>query len=232
MKFGNRWVFYGTLATAFIAASANPAAAISTASQDTFTVSNGGWSIGNNGVQPTQVTGAGADGQPGYLTHFSDAAGIQGKWLMWNDQPQWLGDYSTAGVTGLELWANLSTGTAPADLRIALNGPGGWFYSASQPVTAGWAPLSFELSASGFTYATGSGGTGSFSDTLGGVTRLEIVAGSGGVSYRSNGNLLQAGTSSYTILVDTITAVPEPGLWSAAAVAVVACGSWMRRSRR
>jgi hypothetical protein len=97
-----------------------PAWAISLSSQDTFAATNGSWSIGGAGVQPTQVSGSGADGQSGYLTHFSDGGSSNGKWLMWNDQPQWLGNYTSAGVTGISLWANVTTGSAPASLRIAV----------------------------------------------------------------------------------------------------------------
>jgi hypothetical protein len=197
-----------------------PARAISTSSQDTFAVTNGGWSIGGAGTQPTQVSGAGADGQSGYLTHFSDGSGSNGKWLMWNDQPQWLGNYTSAGVTGISLWANVTTGSAPASMRIAFGGPGGWFASAPQSVSAGWSPCAFDLTAGNFFYVTGSGGSGTFADTLAGVTRFEVLAGTGGIGYRSGGNLVEAGVSTNTIQIDTITAVPEPAGIGLAAVAV------------
>lgn len=233
MHISKRWLGVASGVIGLVTISANPAAAISTASQDTFAVSNGGWAIGGAGVQPTQVAGPGADGQSGYLSHFSDGSGSQGKWLMWNDQPQWLGDYTNAGVTGIEVWTNLSSGTSPASLRIALNGPGGWFYSQPQSVASGWALQSFDLTASNFTYVTGGGGTNSFIDTMAGVSRFEILAGAGSVGYRSNGNILQAGTSSITMLVDTISAVPEPaGLGFAAALGLAGLRIRRRLHRR
>jgi hypothetical protein len=199
-------------------------------SQDTFAATNGGWSIGGAGAQPTQVSGSGADGQSGYLTHFSDGSSSNGKWLMWNDQPQWLGNYTSAGVTGISLWANVTTGSAPASLRIAFTGPGGWFASAPQSASAGWSPFTYNLAAGNFSYVAGSGGSGTFADTLASVTRFEVLAGSGGVGYRASGNLVQAGVSTNTIQIDTITAVPEPaGIGLAAfAVAVIA---WRASSR-
>ena len=211
-----------------------PARAISTSSQDTFAATNGGWSIGTAGTQPTQVSGSGADGQPGYLTHFSDGSSSNGKWLMWNAQPQWLGNYTSAGVTGISLWANVTSGSAPVSLRIAFTGPGGWFASAPQSASAGWSPFAFALTAGNFSYVAGSGGSGTFADTLGGVTRFEVLAGNGGVSYRGGGNLVQAGLSTNTIQIDTITAVPEPaaiGL-AAAAFAVIALRASARVRRR
>lgn len=207
-----------------------PARAISLSSQDTFAATNGGWSIGGAGAQPTQVSGSGADGQSGYLTHFSDGSSSNGKWLMWNDQPQWLGNYTSAGVTGISLWANVTTGSAPASLRIAFAGPGGWFASAPQSASAGWSPFTYNLTAGNFSYVAGSGGSGTFADTLASVTRFEVLAGSGGVGYRAGGNLVQAGVSTNTIQIDTISAVPEPaGIGLAAfAVAVIA---WRASSR-
>ena len=38
---------------------------------------------------------------------------------MWNTQSQWTGDYTAAGVTGIDLFANVSSGTSPVDMRLA-----------------------------------------------------------------------------------------------------------------
>ena len=204
---------------------------ISPSSIDTFAATNGGWQIGSAGVQPSRVAAPGPDSQIGYLSHFSDGSSSQGKWLMWNDQSQWLGNYTAAGVTGINLLANVSAGSSPVSMRIAFNGPGGWFYSASRSASSGWNPYSFALDPATFTYAAGSGGTGTFADTMSGVSRFEILAGAGGVSYRSSGNLLQAGTSTNTILFDNIAAVPEPSTY-VTAIAGLACGAWHLRGRR
>lgn len=207
-----------------------PASAlITTSSLDTFAASNEGWQIGGAGVQPARVASAGPDSQIGYLSHFSDGGSANGKWLMWSGQSQWLGDYISAGVTGISLWANVSAGTAPVSMRIAFDGPGGWFYSVAQGVVAGWTEYSFSLAPTNFTYAAGSGGTGVLAGTMSGVTRFSILAGGGGVSYRANGDLLQAGTSVNTILVDNIGAVPEPS--TCALLLLTGAGAlwWSRR---
>lgn len=209
-----------------------PASAlITTSSLDNFAASNEGWRIGGAGAQPSRVASAGPDSQIGYLSHFSDGGGSQGKWLMWNSQSKWLGNYTSAGVTGINLWANVSAGSTPVSMRIAFDGPGGWFYSAAQSVSAGWSEYSFSLAETNFTYATSSGGTTNFSSTMSGVTRFEILAGGGSVTYRGNGDLLQAGSSVNTILVDNIGAVPEPSTYALLAM-TAASALWGARRRR
>lgn len=122
---------------------ATDALAISNSSLDTFAATNEGWQIGSAGVQPTQVSGTGPDSQIGYLSHLSDGGTANGKWLMWNDQPRWQGNYTVAGVTGISLAANVSSGSDPVSMRIAFDGPGGWF--SSSPVSVGGAgtPIRF-----------------------------------------------------------------------------------------
>jgi hypothetical protein len=205
--------------------------AITTSSLDTFAASNEGWQIGGAGVQPVRVASAGPDTQIGYLSHFSDGGGANGKWLMWNDESKWLGSYTSAGVTGINLWANVSSGTTPVSMRIAFDGPGGWFYSSAQGVSAGWSEYLFLLAETNFTYATGSGGTTNFSSTMSGVTRFEILAGGGAVTYRGNGDLLQAGSSVNTILLDNIGAVPEPSTYALLAMTAASALWWARRRR-
>jgi hypothetical protein len=214
------------LATTVAISSAS--ATITLSSKDDFALTSEGWSIGGAGVQPTRVASIGPDGQVGYLSHYSDSGGANGKWLMWSDDTKWQGDYTAAGVTAISLQANLTGGTTPANLRMAFNGPGGWFYSTSQSVVAGWNSYSFELLAENFTFTTGSPGDQSFANTLSGITRFEILAGAGGVSYASNGNLLRAGTSTHTVALDDIRAVPEPTTCGLVCLALVA-SLWLRK---
>lgn len=200
-------------------------AAISISSVDNFSSTSEGWQIGGAGTQPTRVGSAGPDSQIGFLSHFSDGGGSQGKWLMWTSQSDWTGNYSSAGVTSIGFAANVSSGTAPVLMRIAFDGPGGWFFSTAQSVGSGWNQFTFNLDATNFTYAASSGGTATFLDTLSGVTRFEILAGSGSVTYRSGGDIVQAGNSANTILIDNIVAVPEPsaGALLISAAALMLC---------
>lgn len=212
---------------------ATDALAISTSSLDTFAATNEGWQIGGAGVQPTQVSGTGPDSQIGYLSHFSDGGGTQGKWLMWNDQPRWQGDYTAAGVTGISLAANVSSGSSPVSMRIAFDGPGGWFASSPVSVGGGWNTYSFSLIPAGFTHVAAGGGTGTFGDTMAAVTRFEVLSGTGAVGYRAGGDIVQVGNSTNTILIDSIAAVPEPSaLALMAAGSVAAMGGLIRRRSR
>jgi predicted solute-binding protein len=63
------------------------------------------------------------------------------------------------------------------------------------------------------------------------VTRFEVLSGAGAVGYRGNGDIVQAGTSINTILMDNIAAVPEPST-TAMALAGLACGGFSMVCRR
>lgn len=214
------WGVCASLVMSSIGLHATTASAISLSTKDSFGATSEGWQIGSNGIQPTQVSAVGPDGQTGYLSHFSDGGSANGKWLMWNTGLRWQGNYPAAGVTGISIAANVSSGSSPVSMRIAFDGPGGWFVSTAQSVGAGWSSYSFGLNQTDFAYVSSSGGTGTFFDTMSGVTKFEVLAGAGGVSYRGGGDLVQAGTSVNTILIDDISAVPEP-----TAVALVATGA-------
>lgn len=161
-----RFRMVGTMIAALLAVDAR--AAISLSSQDTFAATNEGWQIGGAGMQPTQVSQPGPDGQTGYLSHLSDGSTSNGKWLMWNDGARWQGNYPSAGVTGISLTANVSAGSSPVSMRIAFDGPGGWFYSSPLSVGSGWSAYSFPLTQSGFSHVATGGGTGSFTVHSGG----------------------------------------------------------------
>lgn len=225
-----RFRIVGTMIAALLAVDAR--AAISLSSRDTFAATNEGWQIGGAGMQPTQVSQPGPDGQTGYLSHLSDGSTSNGKWLMWNDGARWQGNYPSAGVTGISLTANVSAGSSPVSMRIAFDGPGGWFYSSPLSVGSGWSAYSFPLTQSGFSHVATGGGTGSFTDTMAAVTRFEVLSGAGPVGYRSGGDIVQAGTSTNTILIDDISAVPEPTSVALAAAGVAGVVAGLVRLRR
>jgi hypothetical protein len=221
---------FGALLLAIFGLGSPAVALITPSSRDDFSTSTEGWRIGVVGVQPTRIADLGPDGQIGYLSHFSDAAASNGKWLMWSDDSKWQGDYLSAGVTGISLWANVTSGLSPVGLRIAFNGPGGWFYSPAQSVGPGWASYSFELGPANFTHASGSG-SGSFIDTFSGVTRFELLSGVGAPVWRAGGDILAPDTSVHTILIDDISAVPESSTCVLLFVAAAAM-AWRLRTRR
>lgn len=211
-----------------------PAHAISLLSSDTFATTSEGWQIAGSGAQPTWNGGAGHDGASGFLSHFSDGSSQNSKWLMLTSHSDWLGNYNDADVTAVTFWADNAVGSS-LGLRIAFNGPGGWFYSAPQSVTdsttsADWTQLSYNLISENFTYAEGSGGTGNFASTMESVTRFEIFGGPGAVSFRNVG-LLQAGNSSNTIRIDQITAVPEPSVLVSGLAGLALATMFRRRAK-
>jgi hypothetical protein len=206
-------------------------AAISLSSIDTFTSSNAGWRIGSAGVQPTHNSGNSFNGQPGFLSHFSDGGGANGKWLMWSTEAQWIGNYAAAGVTGISFWANVTTG-ADINMRVAISGAGGVFATNAITLVAidGWTRYAFDLTAANMSYI--GGGTNDFASTLSNVNKLEIFGGAGSPVYKSpNGGFAEAGTSTNTIWIDHVTAIPEP-IASGMAIGGFALMFGIRRKRR
>jgi hypothetical protein len=206
-------------------------AAISLSSADTFTADNEGWQVGGAGVQPSYNSGNSFNGQPGFLSHYSDGGGANGKWLMWSAQADWTGDYAAAGVAGISFWANVTSG-ANIDMRVAISGTGGVF--STNPITfasgSDWTKYTFNLEASSMNYV--GGGTNDFASTLSSVNKLEIFGGAGNPVFKSsNGGFAEAGTSGNTISIDNVAAIPEP-FTSAIAIGGFALMFGVRRVRR
>jgi hypothetical protein len=189
-----------------------PAAAqITTASIDRFSTSSASWAVGSAGIQPTFNGGTSFDGQPGFLRHFSDGTGPNGRFIMWNEQPKWLGNYTAAGVGSITMMVDGVSGTNTS-LYIGFDGPGGWFRSSPQTVVTAdnWKEFVFNVDPSNLFYVSGSGGTGLLADTLADVDRFAIFAGSGAVTYASTGDLIRTNTSTNVLSFDNIAATPVP----------------------
>ncbi len=191
--------------------SATASAEISLGSIDTFDSDNEGWRVGDAGVAPTFNGDNSFDGQPGFLRHFSDGGGPNGKWIMWSLESDWTGDYVDAGVTGISLWADGRTGD-DLPFWLGFNGPGGWFFTPAQTITTAddWERFVFDVSPESLIYSADSGGTGNAVDTMSEVSRFEVFAGPGPVSFASRGDLLRAGNSNNVVWLDNIAAIPEP----------------------
>ncbi|MEM8784154.1 MAG: PEP-CTERM sorting domain-containing protein [Planctomycetota bacterium] len=221
------------LVSAIVLTAALPAAAsaaISLSSIDDFAVTSEGWMIGNNGVQPTRDSDDGPDGQPGILTHFSDGGGSNGRWIMRSSEADWLGDYTAAGVTAINLQVAAVSGP-DVPLYFAFDGPGGWFHTAGQVISTGdgFVPLTFDITPGGLTHVAASGGTGNPADTLADVTEISVIAGPGAFSYTSRGGFIRVDRSTNEIALDDITAVPEPAV-AAALLGLAGCALRRRRS--
>ena len=159
------------------------------------------WSSGNpNPNPPVIVAGSGplgtGDNSLRVTSNGSNAAG--GRLIVFNET-LWTGDYTAAGV--LSLTADLrNNGTTTLSMRLALNGPGGWFVSTVAPVTAfsGWTSQVFDVRPA----ALVSAGGGDAAATLAAVSELRILH-SAAVDHRG-------AKLSSSFLVDNIRAIPEP----------------------
>lgn len=121
-----------------------------------------------------------------------------GRLVVYNET-LWTGDYTTAGI--LSLAADLrNMGTNTLSMRVAVNGPGGWFVTAASPVTAfsGWSSRVFDIRPS----ALVSAGGGNAAATMAAVSELRILH-SSVVDYR--GARVSSG-----FMVDNVRAIPEP----------------------
>ena len=183
------------------------------------------WVEGSRSGNPPEWIGTNSwNGNPGYIRNLSDGSGQSGRQLMWTDDAQWLGDYLTAGVSDVVLWADnrsgASSSSADIGMRIAFDGSGGWFVSESLLLsdTADgqneWTALSFALEESNFTWISASGGSGLFADTFSGVTRFEVLAADNLPSYGANGDILRGDSIVSDIRFDSFRplfqAIPEP----------------------
>jgi hypothetical protein len=198
---------------------------------DFSAVSAAGWREGASSANPpTHNNGLGFDGNAGHLQNISDGGGSGGRWLMWNDDARWSGDYLSEGVSSIVFdFNNLSGNGVDANVRIGFDGIGGWF--VSNPINiadgSGWQTVGFELD--DLTHVAASGGSGLLNDTLGTVSRFEILSSVNTPSFAASGDLLRGDSIVADFRIDNISAVPEPsaGLFVLFAVS----GFCIKRSR-
>ncbi len=193
-------------------------AAVTLNQLETFS-GNHDWSSGDpNPNPPVTVAGSGplgtGDSSLRVTSNGGNAAG--GRLIVFNET-LWTGNYTTAGI--LSLTADLrNNATTTLSMRLAFNGPGGWFVTQVAPVTAfsGWTGQVFDVCP----VALVSAGGGDAAATLAAVSELRILH-SAAVDYRG------AKVSS-SFLVDNVRAIPEP---SAAMVLCLASGLVFFRKR-
>ena len=152
---------------------------------------------------------------------------------MWTQQPDWTGDYASAGVGGVSLWAD---GRSGGDLPfwLGFDGPGGWFFTPAQTIVTDddWKRFDFSLAEGDLIYAAASGGPGQYADTFAAGSRCEIFAGPGPVTFAGSGDLLRAGTSNNVVWIDNLAAQPIPEPASALLALLVTTALGRRRRFR
>lgn len=141
----------------------------------------------------------------------SNGGNFAGGRLIVYNETLWTGNYTAAGI--LSLAADLrNLGSNTLSMRIAVNGPGGWFVTTASPVAAfsGWTNQVFDLRP----VALVSAGGNDASATLAAVSELRILH-STVVDYR--GAKVSSG-----FMVDNVRAIPEPSVVMFCGLAVFA----------
>ena len=212
--------------------------AVSITELDDFNAPNGAlnpqesWREGNGSPsQPFQQPTGGPDGS-GFLRDSSSGSSPGKNMQIWNTA-QWTGDYLGQSIFTLSLDANNLSGPGgeTINLRVALNGPGGWFVTEPQVLLpeTGWQSLLFDLSSSGLVHA--GQGNAVYDSTMSAVNRLQIISLEED-TFDIGGNAgLRGDTIVATLGLDNIkagTAIPEP---SGAALIFMGCAGLMRRRR-
>lgn len=139
---------------------------------------------------------------------------------------QWLGDYTSAGVTSIRVDLNNLSSEA-LEIRILIDGDGGAFTSTSAfalSANSGWVTATFDMTASGLTAVGGS----TLADTLGNVTNFLFHHDPG--TPDGFGPTVPSVPVGTQVGFDNIAAVPEPGTITLLAVGVGTLA--LRRRRR
>lgn len=141
------------------------------------------------------------------LTSSSAGNGPTSRLIIFN-KGDWAGNYTGNGVTSLSMDLR-NTGGGDLFIRIAVNGPGGWFVSDGHSVDAGlgYANFLFDLRPEALNPASTDGSTlGNDPDaTLASVTQIRIL-------HNDAENSALGKVANATLRIDNITAIPEPGI--------------------
>lgn len=211
-------------------------AVISVNSINSFDTDAQAWVRPNSSEAPTFTADNGFDGQPGHLINRSTANRPGNRWTMWNTSSTWTGDYLDAGVASISLWADNRSGVGSSvPLRLAFNGPGGWFITDSVAVTDSilgneWTRYNFDITS--LTHVAQ--GTGIANDTLADVTAFQMLVAATIPSRIGGRGFIQADNVPSTDLrFDNIAAnaIPEPSSAILASLAgMLACSRRQRTS--
>lgn len=173
-----------------------------------------GWGTGSlNPFPPEVIANAGplGAGDSALRLTSNGGTGAGGRLIVFN-QTVWTGDYVSAGIVSLA--ADLRNGgTTELAIRVALNGPGGWFVSESTvvPSFAGWVNAVFDIRPGALVSA---GGTDAAA-TLAAVSELRVL--------HSNLPDFRGARVTTSLMVDNLSAVPEPSVFLMLSMAGIGC---------
>lgn len=168
------------------------------------------WTTGGQNPNPPVVlpdSGPLGSGDNALQVIANGGTGAGGRLFAFN-QSAWTGDYLAQGIDSIaaDLRNQSFTGLS---IRLAFNGPGGWFVTAASPIAqfSGWSTAVFDIRPASLTSA---GGTDA-SDTMAGVSEMRVL-------HSSLVDFKGAIVSS-SFLVDNLHAVPEPASFALASLA-------------
>jgi hypothetical protein len=180
----------------------------------------GGWTSGSPNPNPPVVfpdSGPLGAGDESLRLTANGNSGAGGKLVTYN-RTTWTGDYSSEGITAIAVDLR-NLGSNPLFIRLAFTGPGGWWVTAAVtvPAFAGWGEATFDIQPSALQAV--SEATNAVT-TMAGVMEMRIL--------HSSPADHQGATVSGGLLIDNLTAVPEPS----ALVLLSMAPLLMRRKRR
>lgn len=209
-----------TLLAAALSLGSGAASALSPGQSDVFSGGSlAGWGSGAASPSPPIVVAGGGPGGAADSFLQLSSTGVQGAGgkLVGIAGPQWSGNYTAAGVTGVSMWLQ-NSGATDLSLRLWLLSPAGSSVTTAAvllPSGSGWLPASFSLQPGAL--------TGLGASTLSDVIELRLFHGTG-ATFPGAKIAAQLG-------VDNVTAVPEPAA-AALMLAGLAGLLWYRRPRR
>jgi hypothetical protein len=176
------------LLLAFLLVVPSTASAIVSGQVDDF--ENGttmGWSEGALSSNPPQniSTGGPAGLGDNYLQNVSSGLATSGGKMTMFNQAQWTGDYTTAGVAGIQV-SMANFGTTALFMRIAIEGSATEFGSTAAfplPADGVWRTALFRLGPGDMSLIAG---VASLGTVLSGVTNFRIISRAGGPGWQGD----------------------------------------------
>jgi hypothetical protein len=181
-----------------------------------------GWTNGGGATDPSNVaTGGPAGANDNFLRITArGGSGAGSRLASFNRASQWIGNYTTAGVTSVEMDLK-NFGTTPLVMRIGLQETAGTRLTSTVPFNLPadglWHHADFPINAASLTRS----GSTAVATALTRINELRIIH-SVGADFMGDAIATSVG-------VDNVRAVPEP---AAAGLLAAACFGLMARRRR